>query len=202
MTQERTPVSTGAPPMYVCAGCGNPFYSGNGPYMRYGFPGEYHKRCFPVRVVEDAGLRGARAEAAEKCASVASVNIPNSGPRLTLHPPLETSPDLLALIERAKSHNMTPEEIDAQRRSWVRGQMGLTDPSRTPEQIDATLNAVLGPPLSAQLAAAREAGRMEGLEEAARHLETVRAPREPYGHAKAAVMLDAAAIRELIEVKR
>ena len=52
------------------------------------------------------------------------------------------------------------------------------------------------------LAAAREAGRLEGLEEAAQHLETVRAPREPYGHAKAAVMLDAAAIRELIEAKR
>jgi len=99
--------------------------------------------------------------------------------RLTLHPPLETSQDLLALIERAKGRKMTPEEIDAQRRSWVRGQMGLTDPTRTPEQIDAALDAVLGPPLSAQLAAAREAGRLEGdaagyrrgMEEAAQMVE-------------------------------
>lgn len=77
------------------------------------------------------------------------------------------SPELLALIERARAHKMTPEEIDAQRRSWVRGQMGLSDPTRTPEQIDAALDAVLGPPLSAQLAAAREAGKREGMEEAA-----------------------------------
>lgn len=105
----------------------------------------------------------------------------DSGPRPTLHPPLETSPELLALIERAKSHKMTPEEIDAQRRSWVRGQMGLSDPTRTPEQIDAALDAVLGPPLSAQLAAAREAGRLEGdaagyrrgMEEAAQIAERV-----------------------------
>lgn len=97
---------------------------------------------------------------------------------LTLNPPLETSPELLALIERAKDHKMTPEEIDAQRRSWVRGQMGLR---LTPEQIDAALDAVLGPPLSAQLAAAREAGRLDGdaagyrrgMEEAAQIAERV-----------------------------
>jgi len=88
-----------------------------------------------------------------------------SSARLTLHPPRETDPELLALIERAKNHKMTPEEVDAQRRSWVRGQMGLR---HTTEQIDAALNAVLGPPLSAQLAAAREAGKREGMEEAAK----------------------------------
>lgn len=34
---------------------------------------------------------------------------------------LKTSPELLALLERAKNHVMTPEEIHEQRRSFVRG---------------------------------------------------------------------------------
>lgn len=105
-----------------------------------------------------------------------------SSARLTLHPSLETSPELLALIERAKGHKMTPEEIDAQRRSWVRGQMGLR---HAPEQIDAALNAMLGPPLSAQLAAAREAGRLEGLNEALTIAENVAAG-TPYAARKSA----------------
>jgi hypothetical protein len=34
---------------------------------------------------------------------------------------MKTNPELLALIEKAKSHVMTPEEIHEQRRSFVRG---------------------------------------------------------------------------------
>jgi hypothetical protein len=34
-------------------------------------------------------------------------------------------PDLSRLIEAAKAHKMTPEERDAQRRSFVRGQLGF-----------------------------------------------------------------------------
>lgn len=37
-----------------------------------------------------------------------------------------TSPELLALVERAKSHVMTAAERRAQRLSWVRGQTGLS----------------------------------------------------------------------------
>lgn len=53
--------------------------------------------------------------------------------------------------------------------------------------------------LAKVLATVRADGQMEGLEMAARHLEEYRAPREEYGHAKAAVMLDVEAIRALIE---
>lgn len=35
------------------------------------------------------------------------------------------TPKLAALIEAARSHKMTPEELEAQRRSWVRGELGL-----------------------------------------------------------------------------
>lgn len=34
---------------------------------------------------------------------------------------LETDPELLALLEKAKNHAMTPEEIEAQRASFARG---------------------------------------------------------------------------------
>jgi hypothetical protein len=34
---------------------------------------------------------------------------------------MKTNPELLALIEKAKYHVMTPEEIHEQRRSFVRG---------------------------------------------------------------------------------
>ncbi|WKV16974.1 hypothetical protein [Microcystis phage MJing1] len=36
-----------------------------------------------------------------------------------------TSPELLALLEQARSHRMTPDEIRAQRRSYVAGEMAM-----------------------------------------------------------------------------
>ena len=53
----------------------------------------------------------------------ATVEVPRSSPVTAPGsiPDLTTNPDLLALIERAKHHKMTPEEAYAQRRSFVRG---------------------------------------------------------------------------------
>lgn len=81
---------------------------------------------------------------------------------------VKTDPRLLALLERARDHKMTPAEIDAQRRSWVRGEMMLDHPEITAEQADETLRKVMGPPLAEQLATARADGRREGLEMAAK----------------------------------
>jgi hypothetical protein len=39
--------------------------------------------------------------------------------------PIPTDAELMALLERAKAHKMTPQEISAQRRSWVVGEMML-----------------------------------------------------------------------------
>lgn len=62
-----------------------------------------------------------------------SLNVPGGGVQPSIadggHKPeqsgqclsLATDPELLALIERAKSHVMTPEELHEQRRSFVRG---------------------------------------------------------------------------------
>ena len=40
---------------------------------------------------------------------------------------IPASPELLALLEQAKLHVMTAEEAEAQRQSWVRGEMRLED---------------------------------------------------------------------------
>ena len=82
------------------------------------------------------------------------------------------NPDLTALLEAAKSHKMTPEEADAQRRSWIRGNIGLSYPEMTAEQLDGLLRLALGPSLSEQLATARTEARKAALEEAARLVET------------------------------
>lgn len=37
----------------------------------------------------------------------------------------KTDPELLALLEKAKHHKMTPEERCAQRRAWVAGNIAL-----------------------------------------------------------------------------
>lgn len=68
---------------------------------------------------------------------------------------VKTDPKLLALLERARDPKMTPAEIDAQRRSWVRGEMMLDHPEMTAEQADEKLREVMGPPLAEQLATAR-----------------------------------------------
>jgi hypothetical protein len=54
-----------------------------------------------------------------------------------------TDPELLALIEKAKAHVMTPEEVDAQRISWVIGQMGMTHPEWTREETEARVREAL-----------------------------------------------------------
>ncbi|QRG06152.1 hypothetical protein EZH22_24715 [Xanthobacter dioxanivorans] len=74
------------------------------------------------------------------------------------------------------------------------GDLPISDAARMLfEQLGRTLPADWMDP-----ATARTEARNAALEEAARHLEEYRAPREEYGHAKAAVMLDAEAIRALI----
>jgi predicted NAD-dependent protein-ADP-ribosyltransferase YbiA (DUF1768 family) len=62
--------------------------------------------------------------------------------RLTLHA-RATSPELLAALERAKTHKMTPEEYAEQRRSWVRGELMLAHPEMTIEKANALIEAVL-----------------------------------------------------------
>lgn len=58
--------------------------------------------------------------------------------------PCETDPALLEALKRAAGHKMTPAEIDAQRRSWVRGEMMLEHPEMTAEQVDAIMDRVAG----------------------------------------------------------
>ncbi len=58
---------------------------------------------------------------------------------------LKTDPELLALLEKARSHVMTPEERRHQRRSWVIGEMMLEHPDMTREQAEKLADSVLGP---------------------------------------------------------
>lgn len=60
----------------------------------------------------------------------------------------KTDPKLLELLEKAKGHVMTRAERDAQRRSWVRGEMMLEHPEMTAEHVNAILDDVLGPPIA------------------------------------------------------
>ena len=82
------------------------------------------------------------------------------------------NPYLTALLEAAKSHKMTPEEADAQRRSWIRGNIGLSYPEMPAEQLDGLMRLALGPSLAEQLATARTEARNAALEEAAKVAET------------------------------
>lgn len=50
-----------------------------------------------------------------------------------------TDPELLALLERAKGYQMTPDEIRAQRISFVYGNVALDNPTITREQVEAIL---------------------------------------------------------------
>lgn len=38
---------------------------------------------------------------------------------------IPVNPELVRLIEQARNHEMTEEERQAQRESWVRGEMGI-----------------------------------------------------------------------------
>lgn len=48
-----------------------------------------------------------------------------------------TDPELLALLEKAKDHVMTREERDAQRKSWVIGELMLAHPEMTRAEAEA-----------------------------------------------------------------
>ena len=49
-------------------------------------------------------------------------------------PPSKPNPELDALLERARSHIMTKEERDAQRESWVVGEMMIEHPEMTRDE--------------------------------------------------------------------
>jgi len=58
-----------------CTGCGEPFVSGSGPYIRHGFVGMYHKRCLPLWPAPDlyrSGLIAGLREAAERCSAISA----------------------------------------------------------------------------------------------------------------------------------
>ena len=59
-------------------------------------------------------------------------------------PPLKFSPELDALIERAKNHVMTKAERDAQRKSWVIGEMMLEHIEMTRDEAEQLYQKVIG----------------------------------------------------------
>lgn len=56
-------------------------------------------------------------------------------------PPM--SPELKALLERARNHVMTPAERVAQRRSWVKGEFMMEHPEMSEADVDALLDKTL-----------------------------------------------------------
>ena len=50
-----------------------------------------------------------------------------------------TDPELLALLDRARNHKMTPEELREQRVSFVYGNVAFDNPTITREQVEAIL---------------------------------------------------------------
>ena len=57
---------------------------------------------------------------------------------------IKTDPDLLALLEAAKHHVMTPEEIREQRISFVYGQMMDCAPGMSKDDVRKISDAVYG----------------------------------------------------------
>lgn len=57
--------------------------------------------------------------------------------------PLETSSELLALLEKTRDHVMTKEERAAQRKSWVIGEMMLEHPEMTRDEAAAIYDNVI-----------------------------------------------------------
>jgi hypothetical protein len=56
---------------------------------------------------------------------------------------IPTDPELAALLEKARGHVMTPDEIAAQRRSWVVGELMLQHPEMTKAEADARYDEML-----------------------------------------------------------
>lgn len=57
-------------------------------------------------------------------------------------PPSKPNSELEALLAKARAHKMTPHERWEQRRSFVRGQMGMSHPEMTVEQINSILDEI------------------------------------------------------------
>ena len=55
-----------------------------------------------------------------------------------------TSPELIALIEKARAHVMTKDEKDAQRKSWVVGELMLEHLDMTRAEAEAIYQKVVG----------------------------------------------------------
>ena len=60
-----------------------------------------------------------------------------------LSKPMPMDPELAALLEKARDHVMTPEEIAAQRRSWVTGEMMLEHPEIDKKTADELYDEML-----------------------------------------------------------
>lgn len=58
--------------------------------------------------------------------------------------PLNTNPKLLELLKKAKTHVMTKEEKDAQRKSWVIGNFMLDHPEVLREYAEEIYKKVTG----------------------------------------------------------
>lgn len=56
---------------------------------------------------------------------------------------IKTNPELLRLIEKCKGTVMSKEDLAAQRKSWVVGEMMLEHPSMTKEEAEAIYNRVV-----------------------------------------------------------
>lgn len=59
---------------------------------------------------------------------------------------MQTDPELLALIERARNHVMTPQEVFDQRVSWIYGEHVLGGGTRTRAEIRQMLIGMQGSP--------------------------------------------------------
>lgn len=57
--------------------------------------------------------------------------------------PIEIDPHLSELLEKAKHYKMTKEEKEAQRKSWVVGEMMLEHPEMTKEEAEEIYNKVI-----------------------------------------------------------
>lgn len=64
--------------------------------------------------------------------------------------PIQTSPELLHLIDEAKGHVMTREEICRQRVSFVFGQGMDSNSKRSREEVEASCAELYGLPSSAR----------------------------------------------------
>jgi hypothetical protein len=51
-------------------------------------------------------------------------------------------PELDVLLKASAKHVMTAEEVRLQRRSWVRGQMMLSHPDMTREEVDKIMDDI------------------------------------------------------------